>query len=1031
MNFKALLLTCAILCASSSYAQSKLTKEQILSMSTEELSDLSLEDLMQAVETLGVSSVDELFAMIMNKNVSSASKKEEDSFTSPLSSTVITKAEMRTYGITTIEEALRLIPGMIVTEKTNGVYDVQMRGLNNIPDNQMFLYTENSNTLLMIDGRVVQDYAMGSLNFEMLPIGIEDIERIEVVRGANAALYGLNAVTGVINIITEKTTSNSKKVSGNFQMGTAETYVGDIAIRQNFSDKLSLGITANLQYRRRPTNQLYILPGESRYFVDVPDNELPAIGSKIEPEVIATYMAEVEKSRRGEKSFIKDASQGGYYNMTDINHIKQIYSLGVLFDYLPTNAGEKLVEMIMKNYGVTDPARAAEVAQSILGGMKSSVSYQGFNILDNHMSATNCFADPGLARKSFGFNGYMTFTPTKDVRLDLSAGYQQSSINTTPCGELPFALATRESKSGYANLNASIYGLNFSANYTGGPRDYEVGAPGFKVATNQFEVSAEYDFNIGDLTIRPGIEYTFIKYKDYTPDYNNPNDPNDFTWSMHEPDSYKYQDNTRHMSGYLNYAATMTDIAPMLRLDYKVADWRFIAAVRGDKTNIPDKWNVSYQGSVSYSINDNNFIRASYSSAMRSANMVNTSSDYTWDRKGMMSPDIIEFTANKEADLMNIRNAELGYRWRPTNKLLIDAEAYYSISQDYSALMSSNSKMQMPAATLRSFLINNFDNLKNLAEGSSLETALDLPTLGTFMTNVDAVATLQNNNLPYKVKQYGFGMNIDWIISSKLIAKVNANVQNTTIDKYYQYNQNKEILSQFASAASLILTVPSLVQDLYGSAKSMMEPMMEAAGLKYEDLTQEQIIQGLTGLLDLAMGQAPINDLTALYGSLDAAGQANLLNQLYTMTYTGQVNGKNLEKGEQYTGYYGLKYGVRNLNGTFCFGDATRQEAKTTNGHKHKATPSIYGAFGLIFKPTNTIEVSTFGNFIGKRTYETKYGAEELPNRFTMNMKVGYKPTNGIEVFLNAHNLFNTKDREFTFCDKVGGVYSIGVNFGF
>lgn len=146
-------------------------------MSTDELAELPLETLMQAVETLGVSSVDELFAIIMNKNVSSASKSEESTFTSPLSSSVVTRDELRTWGVTTIEEALRLIPGMIVTEKTNGVYDVQVRGLNNIPDINMLLYTENSNTLVMIDGRPVHNYAMECITFEMLPIDIEDIER--------------------------------------------------------------------------------------------------------------------------------------------------------------------------------------------------------------------------------------------------------------------------------------------------------------------------------------------------------------------------------------------------------------------------------------------------------------------------------------------------------------------------------------------------------------------------------------------------------------------------------------------------------------------------------------------------------------------------------------------------------------------------------------------------------------------------------------------------------------------------------------
>ena len=212
-------ITVALCILSSLSAQERLTREQILAMSTEELSDLPLEDLMQAVETLGVSSVDELFALIMNKNVSSASKNEEDSFVSPLSSTVLTSDEMRTYGVSTIEEALRLIPGMIVSEKTNGVYDVQVRGLYNIPDNNMILYTENANILVMVDGRITHNYATGMPNFETLPISIEDVERIEVVRGATSALYGPNAVNGVVNIIiadgkTLRVTGDSIKKKG-------------------------------------------------------------------------------------------------------------------------------------------------------------------------------------------------------------------------------------------------------------------------------------------------------------------------------------------------------------------------------------------------------------------------------------------------------------------------------------------------------------------------------------------------------------------------------------------------------------------------------------------------------------------------------------------------------------------------------------------------------------------------------------------------------------------------------------------------
>ena len=153
-------------------------------MSIEQLSDLPMEDLIRAAELLDVQSVDELFSLLMNKNVSSASKREEDSFRSPLSTTVITKDEMRTFGVTSIEEALRLVPGVIVRERANGMYDIHLRGLDNIPCDNLLLYSENTNTLLMIDGRPVFNYAQGATMWETLPIGIEDLERIEVVRGA-------------------------------------------------------------------------------------------------------------------------------------------------------------------------------------------------------------------------------------------------------------------------------------------------------------------------------------------------------------------------------------------------------------------------------------------------------------------------------------------------------------------------------------------------------------------------------------------------------------------------------------------------------------------------------------------------------------------------------------------------------------------------------------------------------------------------------------------------------------------------------
>ena len=70
------------------------------------------------------------------------------------------------------------------------------------------------------------------------------------------------------------------------------------------------------------------------------------------------------------------------------------------------------------------------------------------------------------------------------------------------------------------------------------------------------------------------------------------------------------------------------------------------------------------------------------------------------------------------------------------------------------------------------------------------------------------------SNLPYKVNQYGLSLNVDWIISSKLIAKVNANVQQTKIDNYYAYNQNAEVLGQLGQVFGMITRIPDWIYNI-------------------------------------------------------------------------------------------------------------------------------------------------------------------------------------------------------------------------
>lgn len=153
----------------------------------------------------------------------SASREAESIFKAPMAISVITRQEIEQAGCLSIMEALRLLPGVLVRETTNGNYDINMRGLNNTPPGTDLITADNSNSLVMIDYRPVFNYFSGGTFWENLPIDIHDIDRIELVRGPASALYGANAVTGVIHIITRKIQKEDFFVAGQAEYGNLQT----------------------------------------------------------------------------------------------------------------------------------------------------------------------------------------------------------------------------------------------------------------------------------------------------------------------------------------------------------------------------------------------------------------------------------------------------------------------------------------------------------------------------------------------------------------------------------------------------------------------------------------------------------------------------------------------------------------------------------------------------------------------------------------------------------------------------------------
>ncbi|MCP4717142.1 MAG: TonB-dependent receptor [Deltaproteobacteria bacterium] len=207
---------------------------------------------------------------IMELSISLPSKKVEHLFDSPLSASVVTREELRSSGALSIPEALRLVPGVIVREQTAGVFDVHVRGFDTLPENSDFSNSSNSLTLVMIDNRIVYNYWQGGTFWETFPISIHDVERIEIIRGAAATLYGPNAVTGVINIITRRNRKKGWSMNANLEGGSFRTKTGHLAVTYNHEDTFSLGASANISERDRHQSSYYEFKSDS-YLANVED----------------------------------------------------------------------------------------------------------------------------------------------------------------------------------------------------------------------------------------------------------------------------------------------------------------------------------------------------------------------------------------------------------------------------------------------------------------------------------------------------------------------------------------------------------------------------------------------------------------------------------------------------------------------------------------------------------------------------------------------------------------------------------------
>ena len=179
-------------------------------MRAADLADLSLEELGNVV-------------------VTSVSLRQERLASASASIYVITRDDIRRAGVTSLPEALRLAPNLQVARADTNQYAISARGSNAVLANKL---------LVLIDGRAVYTPLFSGVFWEAQDTLLEDIERIEVISGPGATLWGANAVNGVINVITRSAQATQGAVvgagGGNQERGAFARYGAQLGGQTSF-----------------------------------------------------------------------------------------------------------------------------------------------------------------------------------------------------------------------------------------------------------------------------------------------------------------------------------------------------------------------------------------------------------------------------------------------------------------------------------------------------------------------------------------------------------------------------------------------------------------------------------------------------------------------------------------------------------------------------------------------------------------------------------------------------------------------------
>ena len=183
-------------------------------------------------------------SQLMQVTITSVAKKEQALSDAAAAIYVITQDEIHRSGVTTVPEALRLAPGIQVARIASNKWAISSRGINAFFSNKL---------LVLVDGRTVYTPGLSVTYWDTQTTLLEDVDRIEVIRGPGATLWGANAVNGVINIITKH---SADTVGGLVTAGVGNIEEAIGGLRYGFNLGTSITGRAYLTYNKRDSFDL-------------------------------------------------------------------------------------------------------------------------------------------------------------------------------------------------------------------------------------------------------------------------------------------------------------------------------------------------------------------------------------------------------------------------------------------------------------------------------------------------------------------------------------------------------------------------------------------------------------------------------------------------------------------------------------------------------------------------------------------------------------------------------------------------------